>query len=373
MMLCALMLACTRLGSLNALGRSRGNSLWKRYGVVGRLPSADQLGRVAALVQPREVRRQLRRVYRKLKRQKALRPAGHGNLFSLIIDGHECSASYLRCCSQCQKRRINKGTTKERIQHYHRLVMAVLACERFTLLLDVELQRPGEDEVRAALRLLERVLADYPRAFDLVVADGLYAQSPFFRKVRAAGKEAIAVLKQEDRDLSVDMLSLCKRLKPQSHDTPTCKREVWDVEQLNSWPQVGSSVRVVRSRETTTVKRHSGVLQKRTTHWMWVTTIPRSRLPTRQFLDVAHGRWKIENDAFNELVNRWHVDHLYKHDTNAILFFWLLTMLAYNLFHAFFFLNIKPTLRNRLQKYQTADFITAELHVANSKALVRGP
>jgi len=45
--------------------------------------------------------------------------------------------------------------------------------------LDAEQQLPGEDEVACAIRLLDRVVAKYPRAFDVVIADALYARSDF--------------------------------------------------------------------------------------------------------------------------------------------------------------------------------------------------
>jgi hypothetical protein len=43
------------------------------------------------------------------------------------------------------------------------------------VLLDCEPMLPDEDEVACGMRLLTRVLAAYPRAFDLVLADALYA------------------------------------------------------------------------------------------------------------------------------------------------------------------------------------------------------
>jgi hypothetical protein len=348
--------------------------LWKRYGAVDKLPSADQLGRVAATIPARDVRRQLRTIYRKLKRRKALSPSSHDNLFALVVDGHESSASYLRCCKDCLTRRIHKDTPQERTQYYHRLVMGVLVCKRFTLLLDAEMQLKGENEVRTAERLLARLLEDYPRAFDLVVADGLYAQAPFFKRMRAAGKHVIAVLKDEGRELARDVSGLCKSVVARWYNTRTIKRQVWDIEQLRSWPQAGMPVRVVRSLETTTVKRQNGgVLDTQTTHWMWVTTIPSSSLPAQQFIDIAHGRWSIENKAFNELVTYWHADHVYKHDANAILVFWLMTMLAYNLFHAFYFLNLKPLVRDRLDKYRVAAYLSAELLAYDVPARLRSP
>ena len=45
--------------------------------------------------------------------------------------------------------------------------------------------------------------------------------------------------------------------------------------------------------------------------------------------------------SFNELVNGWHADHIYKHDPTAIEAFTLLAFLAYNLFHAFLACNLK--------------------------------
>jgi len=75
--------------------------------------------------------------------------------------------------------------------------MAILLCKDFPFLLDLELQMPGEDEVAAAARLLDRLFLNYPRAFDVVVADGLYAQAPFFKTVIAHGKQVIAVLKDD--------------------------------------------------------------------------------------------------------------------------------------------------------------------------------
>jgi hypothetical protein len=75
-----------------------------------------------------------------------------------------------------------------KIQYYHRLVMAILLCKDFPFLLDLEMQLPGEDEVADATRLLQRMFLHYPRAFDVVIADGLYARASFFNTITARGK-----------------------------------------------------------------------------------------------------------------------------------------------------------------------------------------
>ena len=59
----------------------------------------------------------------------------------------------------------------------------------------------------------------------------------------------------------------------------------------------------------------------------------------------GHQRWDIENYSFNGLVNEWHADHVFKHDAGAIKCFLPVAFLAYNIFHAFIALNLKPQAR----------------------------
>ena len=117
-----------------------------------------------------------------------------------MIDGHESHASYRRCCGGCLERRIQRSDG-EQLQYYHRQVTLQLLSdapaaspfniqgEPLPLLLDAEPQLPGEDELAAAKRLLERVLAAYPRAFDVVLADALYAAATFVNFLLAHGKD----------------------------------------------------------------------------------------------------------------------------------------------------------------------------------------
>lgn len=362
----ALVMALAQMGSLNALEQTRGHSFWKK-GLAATLPSADVMGTVFDSIDRNAFRGILRHLYGRLKRNKALRPALSDNLSALVIDGHESSASYLRYCDKCLKREVktSRGST---IQYYHRHVMAVLLCKNFPLLLDLELQRPGEDEVAAATRLLKRIFLDYPRAFDVVIADGLYARTPFFKTVASHGKHVIAVLKDGRRDLLQDAMGIFSRQQPVVFQQKTVTRQCWDIDGLTSWTSFGREVRVVRSLETTTVRRkRTGEKEERVSEWIWVTTLPKEMVPTKTFIEIGHGRWDIENKAFNELTTYWHADHVYKHTVGAIEAFWLITMLAYNLFHAFITLNLKPVIRHGYTKLGLSRAIAAELYGMNSR------
>lgn len=359
-----------RLGSLNALEQLRGHGgVWKQ--ILGRgqhVPSADTLARVQALFEPEDLRRLLGEQYTRFKRNKALPAPPHG-LIALILDGHESTCSFLRCCPGCLQRQV---TTKHgtRTQYYHRYVGAMLAGNGVELLLDAEPQRPFEDEVAAATRLLERVQRNHPRAFDVVLADALYARIGFFRTVRALGKDVVVVLKHDEWTLNQEARALCDEISSQRHTAGKTQRQCWDVGDL-PWGDFERTVRVVRSEETTPIKRQrtKKVEEKRST-WFWITTLSSARASTRVVVDLGHRRWAIENQGFNEAVNIWNLDHVYHHEPRAMEVILLLGMLAYNLLRVFYARNLKPAVRKQVSRLCICNRITADLYAvaASSRA-----
>jgi hypothetical protein len=366
-------MALAQMGSLNALEQTQGSRFWNKWLDHSKLPSADVMGTVFSSIDCGGLRKTMRHLYSRLKRNKALQPAFSDKLFALVIDGHESSASYLRCCDKCLQRDL-KTSQGIKVQYYHRHVMAALLCKDFPLLLDLEMQLPGEDEVAAAVRLLERMFLNYPRAFDVVVADGLYARASLFKTVTSHGKHVIAVLKDNRRDLMQDAIAIFSQHEPVVCRHSNITRQCWDMEGFTTWPQVAKQVRVVGSRETITVRRQrTGKTEELVSRWLWVSTISKRMAPTEPFVLTAHARWDIENKAFNELTTYWHADHVYKHTFGAIEAFWLITMLAYNLFHAFIALNLKPAIRKNHTKLHFACLVAAELHSCSPLISCRAP
>jgi hypothetical protein len=352
------------MGSLNALEQDGENSFWMRW--LGRkLPSADTIGRVFSQIDLDVIRSFIHFLYSRLKRNKALKKT-HG-FHVLILDGHESSSSYLRCCAGCLNRRVH---TKDgdRIQYYHRNVIAMLSGRDFPLLLDVQEQRPGEDEVATAIRLMKRILPSYPRAFDVVVVDGLYLRANFFDLLWAHGKHIVAVLKDERRDLMEDARGLFSLEEPLIEISGNTHRKIWDIEGFSSWEALDRQVRVVRSVETRTVRRQlSGQREQETSEWIWATTLSQKEASTQAIVNLGHDRWLIENKAINEMVTYWYVDHVYKHHPTAICAFWLALMLMLNLFRAFIYLNIKPQLRHKHSNLYFARLISLGLYDETQK------
>jgi len=354
-----------RVGSLHALGQTRSHAGWRRW--LGRaLPSPDTIGRVAGLIEVDDVRALGRQIYTRLKRGKALNPPAHGWL-AAVLDGHEVHASFKRHCSGCLERTIHTKRG-DRIQYYHRVVALSLATQDLRVLLDAEPVQRGEDEIAAALRLLDRVVQTYPRAFDLVQGDGLYTDPRFFQWALAHGKHALTVLKDERRDLLQEAQQLFEPMPPVLLDDGKVRRECWDLEGFRTWPQVGVPVRVVRSRETRSVRRQlDQQVHQETSQWYWVTTLPARQAPTGTVVQLGHGRWDIENQGFNELANQWHADHVYRHDPTALLVFWLLAQICLTVFYAFFRRNLKPAAQAAMTMLHVARLVQAELYTSQTR------
>lgn len=355
----------TRLGSLNALEMSGESRFWKQW-LGAPMPSADTMADVHSKMDADPLREAIHEAYQCLKRNKAL-PDNRG-ISLAIVDGHESHASYLRHCSGCLERTIHFGN-RDRIEYYHRQVTLLLVTgapagrEPLRLPLDHEPQLPGEGEVVTATRLLKRVLARYPRAFDLVLADGLYLQSGFFNFLLDHRKHVLVVLKDERRNLYQDAAGLFELVPPVKGASGSRDCLWWDLPDLVSWPEVNVPVRVIRSLETYSVLRQLDKKKElKISDWVWATTLPQAQASVERAVGFGHQRWDIENHGFNELVNGWEADHVMTHEPNAIECFLLLTFLAFILFHAFLYLNVKPELRKGKSKKFWSIVMAAEVY-----------
>lgn len=307
------------------------------------------------------IREALKHLYTLLKKGKALAPTSHG-LMALAIDGHESHATYHRCCSGCLERRV-KTLEGWRTQYYHRNVTAMLLSRPFPFLIDAEPLQPGDDELAAARRLLRRVLQDYPRAFDIVLGDALYTDAKIYSLLWCHGKDVLTVLKANQPGLLTESQTLLETVEGQVSEQNGKWREIRQVGGFKPWADLDCEVRVVRSRESRHVRRQlDGQSEELLSEWLWATTCTPQRAHAEAIVALGHARWEIENQGFNEAVNHWHADHVYKHSANALLNFWLMTMFASNLFRAFYYRHLKPEVRRRASGQHIARCLAAELY-----------
>jgi hypothetical protein len=345
----ASVLFATRRGSLNGLERDLRIPARLRGLVGAEPPSVDSLGRIYAVMDSRPVRHLLRDVAQRLKWNKAL--IDREGYYLAAGDGHELFSSRKRCCPQCQTRNLTvKGESIT--EYYHQAAVCQLIGQDLALVLDVELLRPGEGEQPAAQRLLERVFADYPRSFDIVVVDALYFNAPFIAFCRDRHKHVIVTAKGEDRLLVQDAEGLFAHQEPGRWvDREGAMRRAvrfWDEDGFASCAGVRDPLRVLRTEETVWRReRIAGRWEEteETTTWSWATTLTKGQLSTRGLWRSGHDRWDIENPGFNALSTHWGLDHCFKHAAAAIVNFLLTASLVYALLQSFWQRNLKPAAR----------------------------
>lgn len=239
---------------------------------------------------------------------------------------------------------------QEVTEYYHRGVVCHLIGQDLAIPLDVEFQRPGEGEVPAAKRLLERVFANYSRYFDAVGGDGLYFEAPFINFCLKQHKEVVVVVKGDHRVLLQDAQGLFSQRAPDGQWSEHRKTvQYWDEEGFTSSEGVSQPLRVLHTLETEQRRERVAGQWKtteQTSSWYWATTFSRQQLPSREFWQAGHWRWQIENGCFNTTATHWGLDHPFKHEPTAIVNFVLTLFLAFVLVQCFWQRNLKPPLRD---------------------------
>ena len=331
--------------------------------VGGQAISADTIGYSCVRFHLEGPRQLLAVVNRKAWRSKAIQADLPQSYRVVAVDGHELFASYSRCCDQCLVREIivNGQPVK---QYYHRVVAAQWVGVTPPGILGFEMVRPGEGEVVAARRLMDRIFQSYGRLIDVITADALYLEAPFIQKVLEAGKHFVIVLKQENRDLYKDAEGLRAILNPTLVQQGNKTSLIWDMSNLTTFTTLGRPVRVVWADEETVKNVFNGGKRQQTTvneTWVWVTDLPAETVPAILIQRWGHDRWDLENRGFNELSNLWHMDHCFIHDVTAIELLLITLAIAFITTYLFFERNLKRQARRHLDRSALAQWFRDDL------------
>jgi hypothetical protein len=324
---------------------------WQQWVGYHQEISHDTFGYASARMDPTQLRRAGIWICRKLKRGKAFESNKINGLLVVSLDANEQFCSDHRCCEDCLTREVTckdaQGQEFKKAQYYHKQVYAQLSGPELSVILDVEPLRPGEEECAAALRLLRRMRQNYGRRFfDVVVVDSWYANGPFLKTVvEELGWPVIAVLKQERYEAHQEALALTGGQKP----TRVVERdgrqvEIWEVPSLRFTDTYAGPVRVIRVRERWTQRKRVGQQWQREAkeqNWMWVVAGDLDGYDGAVIRDIGHSRWKIENHAFGELTQHWHLTHCAHHHPVAVVALLWIKIIAFTLFHAFALLHGK--------------------------------
>lgn len=348
-----LLAVVVRTGSYLAVAQQTKRRRWQRLIHWGQAISDDTFAYVAEQLRLTDLRQTLASVAKQLKANKALESCKLNGLLWASLDANEHFASRSRCCPDCCQRTLTetdaRGQAREVIEYYHRYVFAQINGPKLNVVLDLEPIRPGEAEAGAALRLLGRLRRVYgPRFFDAVTVDAWYVQGPFLKAVTKLGWDWVVVLKKEALEIFKEARVLSQGQKPQLafHDPARARDvELWAVEDLTLSDTYPEPVRVVHAREQWTEPKIVGgkkTAEPQSSDWWWIAAPGLRPYPATLVYHAGHRRWGIENKAFNELTQGYHLTHCYHHEPNAMLAQMLILLLGFLLFNAFATLHCQP-------------------------------
>ncbi len=317
-----------------------------------------------------DLRQSLASINQQLKANKALESCKIGGLFFVSLDANEHFKTRSRCCECCCQRQIEEtdalGQKHKVTEYYHRYVFAQINGPKFNALLDLEPIRPGEDECAAALRLLGRLRRVYgPRFFDAITVDAWYVRGPFLRAVEKLGWQWVVVLKQERMEAYQEALQLSQGKPVLAFEDEERNKQVqlWEVKELNLSEGYGKAFRVVRSEEhwmETRVRGGTKRREPRQSQWLWGASSGLDGYGAQTIYRAGHRRWGIENKAFNELTQAYHLEHCYHHEAVSMLAQMLILLVGFMLFTAFAELHNKLVRLGAL----TAKALARELDLA---------
>jgi hypothetical protein len=340
-----------RIPSLLQLQEETKVPQWQRWVGYQHPISDDTFGYVSERLDPAQLRRAGIWINHKLKRGKAFEANKINGLLAVSLDANEQFCSESRCCGDCLSREVTckdaRGQEFKKTQHYHKQVYAQLSGPELSAILDLEPMRQGEEECAAALRLLRRMRQKYgPRFFDVVAVDSWYANGPFLKTVaEELGWPVIAVLKQERYEAHQEALALTQGQKPALVVARDGRQvEIWDVPAVRFTDTYPGPVRIVRVRERWAERKRVGSewrTEKKEQNWIWVVAGDLDGYNGAVIRDLGHLRWKIENNAFGELTQHWHLTHCAHHHPVAVLALLWIKIIAFTLFHAFAVLHGK--------------------------------
>lgn len=309
------------LPSTEALGRRIREAAMRRYAGlrVDQVPSPDRLGEVLEVVVASESEALMHELFWQARRSKLLETSTVVGLRLAGIDLNELFCSQAIHCDQCQQRTKHlkrDDRTEDVTEYYHQVVCLQWLGGTIPWPLGWELLRPGEGELTAALRLLDRVLPILRPSLDAIVGDGLYDCRPYWQCLARHHLDGLALMTREESLLWNDIELYARMEKPTP--TPALQAQGWRAWEMTSdgWEKELQTklrlIRFVREREKPAYKNERKQLTL-------ATTFSDEQAGLYRLWKAGLSRWSEENRGFNEYTQFYHLTHNYHHQPAALL------------------------------------------------------
>ena len=282
-----------------------------------------------------------------------------GKYWRVILDGTGLFSFKEKHCANCLSttRKTEDGKTVK--LYYHKVLEAKLVLsDHVVISLGTEfIENEKENvekqdcELNAARRLMKKIKQEYPRLPICIQGDALYAAESIMELCnKKYNWKYIFTQKTSRQKLLYESYEWIKRGEGTEQIQSLCKERgsgcyANHVEKVAGKKEVMNVFEYEYEEKKEDVKRH-------TIRFNWITNIELTKRNLEEMIITGRGRWKIENEGFNNQKNGvYRIEHLNSRNSNAMKNHYLLTQIADILMQLYLSWNpyikeLKQTIKN---------------------------
>ena len=258
-----------------------------------------------------------------------------GKYWRVILDGTGLFYFKEKHCENClvTTKKTEDGKTIK--LYYHKVLEAkIVLSDNVVISLGTEfIENENEDvnkqdcEINAGKRLLKRIKKEHPKLLICVQGDALYATEPMMHLCREYHWEYIFTQKDTRQKVLGESFEWIKCGEDAIRKEGICK-EKGSVFYANHVEEVAGKSEVMNVYEYEyEAKDKDGNKQK--IRFQWVTSLELSDKNIEEMVLAGRGRWKIENEGFNNQKNGiYQIEHLNSRNSNAMKNHYLFTQIS---------------------------------------------
>lgn len=258
-----------------------------------------------------------------------------GKYWRIILDGTGLFCFHEKHCDNCLCSTKKTEDGKKVNLYYHKVLEAkIVFSDNVVISLGTEfIENENEDvskqdcEVNAAKRLLARIKKEYPRLPICIQGDALYAAEPFMRQCREYNWKYLLTQKEKRQKNLSEGFEWIRSGGEVERYTELC-REKGNGCYVNHVEVVAGKQEIMNILEYEyESQKEKG--KKRQIRFQWITNIELTKRNLEEMIIAGRGRWKIENEGFNNQKNGlYRIEHLNSRNGNAMKNHYLFTQIA---------------------------------------------
>lgn len=258
-----------------------------------------------------------------------------GKYWRIILDGTGLFYFKERHCENCLCVVKKDETGKQIKQYYHKVLEAkIVLSENIILSIETEFienenERVSKQdcEINAAKRLLKRIKKEYPRLPICIEGDALYATEPFMKLCREYNWYYLLTQKERRQKNLNEGFEWIKAGEDAEYQIGLCKEKGKGF-YANHMEEIAGKEEVMNVFEYKYEKEDKNG-RKQVISFQWISNIEITKRNLEELILAGRGRWKIENEGFNNQKNgMYRIEHLNSKNSNAMKNHYLLTQIA---------------------------------------------